>query len=134
MSATAHPAYLELIDLIAGGTTPAALIAFRPSREVQERVWSLIEREHEGQLTEEDQQELADYLQLETSDDHGQSPGAPKATAWLLTSTPAGSFPREYIASYPLRGDIDAPLKHLLEIHQQTAKIHKSPVRRNSSR
>jgi S-adenosylmethionine:tRNA-ribosyltransferase-isomerase (queuine synthetase) len=65
MSATAHPAYLELIDFIAGGTTPEALIAFRPSREVQDRVSSLIAREHEGQLTDEDQQELADYLQLE---------------------------------------------------------------------
>lgn len=65
MSASANSAYLELIDFLAGGTTPEALIAFRPSEAVQERVSSLIEREKEGQLTEEYQQELADYLQLE---------------------------------------------------------------------
>ena len=65
MSATANPAYRELIDFLAGGTTPEALIAFRPSEAVEERVSSLIEQEKEGQLAEEDQQELADYLQLE---------------------------------------------------------------------
>ena len=65
MSATANPAYLELINFLAGGTTPEALIAFRPSSAVQQRLSSLIELEREGQLTEEDKQELADHLQLE---------------------------------------------------------------------
>lgn len=65
MRATANPAYLELIEFLAGGTTPEALIAFRPSQAVQKRVSNLLDREHEGQLTEDDKLELGDYLQLE---------------------------------------------------------------------
>jgi hypothetical protein len=37
----ARPAYLELVDFIAAGTTPEPLIAFRPSEGVQNRVKEL---------------------------------------------------------------------------------------------
>lgn len=62
---TANPAYLEVIDFIVSGTTPEALIAFRPSAEAQRRVQNLIERDKEGALNSEEKQELADTLQLE---------------------------------------------------------------------
>jgi hypothetical protein len=39
---TAPPAYLELVDFIAAGTTPETLLAFRPSVAVQGRVQELI--------------------------------------------------------------------------------------------
>ncbi|MGH9583458.1 MAG: hypothetical protein ACRD4O_11025 [Bryobacteraceae bacterium] len=63
--AAANPAYLELIDFLAEGTTPEALIAFRPSPAVQERVSNLIARDQGGCLSEAEKQELVDFLQLE---------------------------------------------------------------------
>ena len=61
----ATPAYLELIQFLAAGTTPEALIAFRPSPAIEDRVSSLIARDRDGSLTTEEEQELADFLQLE---------------------------------------------------------------------
>ena len=63
MSAT--KSYEEIIDFIAGGTTPEAVVAFRPSESVQERVAELVERSKNGCISTEDQSELDDYLQLE---------------------------------------------------------------------
>ena len=63
MSAT--KSYDEIIDFIATGTTPEAVMAFRPSDGVQRRVAELIERSKDGSLSVEDQSELEDYLQLE---------------------------------------------------------------------
>ncbi len=59
------PAYTEVIDFIANGTTPESLIAFRPSANVQSRVEDLISRDKEGTLSPDEKQELADTLQLE---------------------------------------------------------------------
>ncbi len=61
----AHPAYMELVDFIASGTTPEAIIRFRPSRTTQQRVNELIERQNDGQLSKEESSELDDFLQLE---------------------------------------------------------------------
>ena len=61
----AHPAYLELVDFLAAGTTPEALVRFRPSEEVQRRVSELIEGRHKGVLSAEEESELEDFLQLE---------------------------------------------------------------------
>jgi len=63
MSAT--KSYEEIIDFIAAGTTPEAVVAFRPSDSVQERVAELVERSKNGCISTEDQSELDDYLQLE---------------------------------------------------------------------
>ena len=57
--------YDEIIDFIAAGTTPEAVVAFRPSDGVQRRVAELVERSKDGSLSAEDQSELEDYLQLE---------------------------------------------------------------------
>lgn len=63
MSATRS--YDEIIDFIAAGTTPEAVVAFRPSKKVQERVAGLVERSKDGSISPEEQSELEDYLQLE---------------------------------------------------------------------
>ena len=61
----AHPAYLELVDFLAAGTTPEALVRFRTSADVQRRVSDLIARRHNGLLSAEEESELEDFLQLE---------------------------------------------------------------------
>ena len=57
--------YDEIVDFIAAGTTPQAVVAFRPSQAAQERVQQLIARSKEGGISDEEQSELEDYLQLE---------------------------------------------------------------------
>ena len=54
MSNAAIPSYLEIIDFIAAGTTPQAIVDYRPSLEAQQRVAELIAREKEGGLSELD--------------------------------------------------------------------------------
>ena len=61
----ASKSYDEIIDFIAAGTTPEAVVAFRPSESVQQRVAALLERSSEGSISAEEQSELEDYLQLE---------------------------------------------------------------------
>ncbi len=61
----AQPAYLELIDFIAAGTTPEQIVAFRPSALAQKRVEELIEREREDGLSPEEQAELDHFFDLE---------------------------------------------------------------------
>lgn len=58
-------AYEEIIDWLASGFTPAALVAYRPSETVRERVADLISREKLEGLAPVEADELAHYLQLE---------------------------------------------------------------------
>jgi hypothetical protein len=57
--------YEEIVDFIAGGTTPEAVVAFRPSDAARRRVEDLVERSKEGQISAEERSELDYYLQLE---------------------------------------------------------------------
>jgi hypothetical protein len=57
--------YEEIIDFIAAGTTPEAVVAFRPSEMVTQRVAELGEKSNDGNISTEEQSELEDYLQLE---------------------------------------------------------------------
>jgi hypothetical protein len=61
----ANPAYFEIIDFIAAGTTSADVAQFRPSREAQHRVADLMEREKEGRLSPEEKADLDHFLELE---------------------------------------------------------------------
>ncbi len=61
----AGPAYLEIIDFIATGTTPETVANYRPSREVQQRVAELIAREKDESLTPEEKSELDHFVELE---------------------------------------------------------------------
>jgi hypothetical protein len=62
---SAMKSYDEIIDFIAGGTTPEGVVAFRPSDGIQQRVAELVERSKNGSISSEEQSELEDYLQLE---------------------------------------------------------------------
>jgi hypothetical protein len=61
----ASPAYIEIIDFIAGGTTPEAVVQFRPSSEAERRVTDLIEREKGVGLSPEEIAELDHFMELE---------------------------------------------------------------------
>jgi hypothetical protein len=61
----ATPAYEEIIDFIAAGTTPEAIIGYRPSPEAQQRVAELIEREKATALSSDEKAELDHFLELE---------------------------------------------------------------------
>ena len=65
MRKAAIPSYLEIIDFIASGTTPQAVVDYRPSEEAQNRVAELIQREKEGTLTPEEKSELDHFTDLE---------------------------------------------------------------------
>ena len=62
---TVSPAYFEIIEFIAAGTTPEAVVHFRPSSEAQQRVVELIEREREGSLSVDEKAELDHFVELE---------------------------------------------------------------------
>jgi len=62
---SAAKSYDEIIDFIAAGSTPEAVVAFRPSDSVQQRVAELVERSNDASISSEEQSELEDYLQLE---------------------------------------------------------------------
>jgi hypothetical protein len=62
---TASPAYFEIIDFIAAGTTPEAVAHFSPSPEAQRKLAELIEREKESGLSPEEKAELDHFMELE---------------------------------------------------------------------
>jgi hypothetical protein len=59
------PVYLEIIDFIAAGPTPAELAAFRPSEPAQRRVMTLLRRQKSDELKAPEKAELEHYMQLE---------------------------------------------------------------------
>jgi len=58
-------AYEEVIELIASGSSPSKVIAFRPSAAAKERVAALVRREKTEGLSGDEASELDHYLQLE---------------------------------------------------------------------
>lgn len=58
-------AYDELVDFIAGGTTPESVAAHTASEETRHRIAVLIAAEKDGSLTDEERSELNCYMQLE---------------------------------------------------------------------
>jgi len=62
---TASPAYYEIIDFIAVGTTPEQVMEFHPSPEAQQRIADLMERERNQLLAPEEQAELDHFIELE---------------------------------------------------------------------
>ena len=55
----------EMVDFIVSGTTPEAIIGFRPLEEASLRLEDLIDREKEGSLSSEERAELDHCLHLE---------------------------------------------------------------------
>ena len=64
MSVTS-PIYVEIIDFIAGGTTPQSVADFLPSPEAQQRLAALMEREKAGTLSPEEKAEVDHFMELE---------------------------------------------------------------------
>jgi hypothetical protein len=58
-------AYDEVVDFIAGGSTPQSVIAFRSSQETKEQVADLIRRQKANSLSTDDTAELNHYLHIE---------------------------------------------------------------------
>ena len=58
-------AYEEIVNFMAGGTTPGKIIAFQASDEAKERVFELISRKKTTGLSTEENAELERYMQLE---------------------------------------------------------------------
>ena len=58
-------AYDEIVDFIAGGTTPDAVARFGPSDETRQRVADLIHREKTSGLTPDETSELDHYVKIE---------------------------------------------------------------------
>ena len=58
-------AYQEVIEFIAGGTTPKNVVDFRPSEVAKARVEELIQRHKAGSLSADENSELEHYIQLE---------------------------------------------------------------------
>ncbi len=58
-------AYEEVIDFIASGTTPDAVLAFKPSEDVKNRIAALIYKEKTTVLSADEKSELDHYMQLE---------------------------------------------------------------------
>ena len=61
----ASPAYIEIIDFIAAGTTPESVAHFQPSETAQERVAILLERQQENSLSPDEEAELDHFMDLE---------------------------------------------------------------------
>ncbi len=65
MTGVARKSYDEIVDLFARGTTSAQVLAFRPSKETEERVRYLLAKNKAGELTQEEAEEMKRYGELE---------------------------------------------------------------------
>ncbi len=63
--AAVEKSYDEIVDLFARGTTPAKILAFRPSQASQKQVQHLLTRNNAGELTAEEAAELDRFGELE---------------------------------------------------------------------
>ena len=57
--------YEEIIDFIAGGSSPSEVADFQPSDDARRRVAELIRRQKDADLSREESAELEHYLELE---------------------------------------------------------------------
>ena len=57
--------YEEIVDFIAGGSTPDDVAGWSPSQEARNRAAELVEGDKTGRLSPDEQAELNHYLELE---------------------------------------------------------------------
>ncbi|MCY7328207.1 MAG: hypothetical protein LH618_06640 [Saprospiraceae bacterium] len=77
-----YPAYLEIVDLIAG-LAPERLVNFRVSAETVERVQELLIKKNADEITPDEQSELNYYIFLE------KMIGLAKAKAGQILQSPS---------------------------------------------
>ena len=58
-------AYEEIVDFFAHGSTPSGVVSWKPSETTLKRVAELLDRQKQGNLTDDDKNELGHYLELE---------------------------------------------------------------------
>lgn len=58
-------AYEEVLDFLSSTPTPEQLVSFRPSSEVQQRLQTLLEKNQEGNLSEQERIELDEFAKVE---------------------------------------------------------------------
>jgi len=58
-------AYEEIVEFIAGGTSPDSVAAFKPSDAARQRVADLIELKKTSALSDDEADELSHYLEVE---------------------------------------------------------------------
>jgi hypothetical protein len=64
-SAVPTQVYRYVLDFLASQPTPEQIANFRPTAEMQGRMQYLLSRSQEGQLTEDERQELDEYERIE---------------------------------------------------------------------
>jgi hypothetical protein len=64
-SATASPAYVEVLDFLVAGPGPREILAFKVSPATQNRLGDLLEKNREEELTDLEQAELDAFEQIE---------------------------------------------------------------------
>ena len=57
--------YEEIVEFIAGGTSPSGVIAFEPSAAAKARVADLLSREKTNGLSAEEESDLHHFVELE---------------------------------------------------------------------
>jgi hypothetical protein len=57
--------YEEIVEFIAGGSTPGEVARWTPSQSARDRVAELLEAEKQGSIPADQQAELNHYLELE---------------------------------------------------------------------
>ena len=57
--------YREILDFLASQPTPDEIVAFRPTPAMQQRLATLLERSHAGQLLPAEQAELDEFERIE---------------------------------------------------------------------
>ena len=92
MSNAAIPSYLEIIDFIAAGTTPQAIVDYRPSLEAQQRVAELIAREKEGGAVARGTIRTGSFHRSGTHPSDGQRARATDPDQWLVISMSRRAF------------------------------------------
>jgi hypothetical protein len=64
---TVNETYRYVLQFLAGSPSPQAIIDFKPTPAIQERISELLEKNREGQLTPAEAAELDEYSQINSS-------------------------------------------------------------------
>ena len=59
-----HTLFNKILDFLSSTPTPEAILAFRPSRELQARASELLEKNQAGNLSDEDRAELDEFQRM----------------------------------------------------------------------
>lgn len=57
--------FSEIVDFLAADPTPEAIIAYRIPKDIEDRAHDLLERNSEGELTFDEQQEMYDFMRAD---------------------------------------------------------------------